>query len=91
MSARTFDHKNILDSLNINNLLLFLSLTVKADALPEKCSTFRRMHVEETAHLTQVWLKLMLTHLLLKCPRSGEILKMKHAVPGPCLAKGRID
>lgn len=63
---QTFDQRKILNSLNINIisfLFLFFSLTVKADAWPEKCSTFLRMRVEETAPLTQVWSKPILPHL----------------------------
>lgn len=89
---QTFDHKHILDSININNLFLFfLSLTVKADGSPEKCSTFRRMHVEETAHSTQVWSKQIFPHLCLKCPWSVDIQEMQHTLLRPCLAKGNID
>lgn len=90
------DHENIYVSLNFNNffIIFFLSLTTKVDGSPEKCSTSRRMRVEETAHSTQVWSKLTLQHLVFKRLRSGEIqktLEMQHAGPGPCLATGSID
>lgn len=72
----------------------FWSVAVKVDGLPEKCSIFHRMLVEETAHLIQVCSKLILPYFFLKCLRFGEIQKivdMQHTVPRPCLPKGNID